>query len=339
MYEADLRSDHVEDMHHNQRLVLEDEPWVLNNILDENYHPNSARELPYDWKEHERILADVNHIQQVNRYRRNYLLLRDWNGKRPFKRIYYIFDTSIDQQDYFRGPIQSFYDYIQRANLPQFNVGIDEDSPSRKGNIYAGMYPIHPISKFDGFNEGHYNLHSATCQICLNPFMQTELIMRLHCDHFFHNHCMRHHWDAIGRSTYDCPLCPNASNWTLHSVGAIHPEAIDVWDNVQVTGLKHASMHPNLSTFAESMLPGKTAEATIILNDYWYNETNNTLLSNTWGDEVRSLSVEMSKMRTRRRIMHRQRAAAAAAAAAAAGGAGGGGGGAGRGGGGAGVGP
>lgn len=44
---------------------------------------------------------------------------------------------------------------------------------------------------------------TETCQICLDDFIETKLMIKIHCNHVFHVKCIQS-WCKIGRT---CPLC------------------------------------------------------------------------------------------------------------------------------------
>lgn len=87
-FEDRMLTEHVEDVLIEKRVVLHDEPWTLARYLYEKYRePN--RKLPelsdlLPTQETDKVLAKIRRIGEVNRTRRNYLLLTDWCNKRPW---------------------------------------------------------------------------------------------------------------------------------------------------------------------------------------------------------------------------------------------------------------
>jgi hypothetical protein len=63
----------------------------------------------------------------------------------------------------------------------------------------------------------------------------SSLIVKLHCDHAFHYHCIRDHWDVPDSITLRCPYCRSQDHpWGLHMTAGITPEVLDVWDYERV---------------------------------------------------------------------------------------------------------
>jgi hypothetical protein len=75
--------EHVEDVLITKRVVVADEWWHAANEVQGN-------STPVDWNRAYNVNIDkpiaffLKKISQTNRYRRDYLLLRDWSKRRPW---------------------------------------------------------------------------------------------------------------------------------------------------------------------------------------------------------------------------------------------------------------
>ncbi|CAG8974253.1 hypothetical protein HYALB_00009742 [Hymenoscyphus albidus] len=143
---------HVEGVLLERKIVLKDEWWQMYKLLEndkEPYGPTGGNWWShFDWQsinDNGNFVKGLERMEELNLLRRNNLLLRDWSGRKPIKQLYYVFDTRDDGQhrDY-RQAIDDFYWQITYlAGLTQW--GISKDSPSRRENIFKGLFPIHPI--------------------------------------------------------------------------------------------------------------------------------------------------------------------------------------------------
>jgi hypothetical protein len=85
--EERLDEEHVEDVLINKRVVFDDERWeIYNELRNEGYDPAKGFDIPMFAGSGRQITLEpyLRKISQVNRRRRNYLLLRDWSKRRPW---------------------------------------------------------------------------------------------------------------------------------------------------------------------------------------------------------------------------------------------------------------
>lgn len=79
--------EHVEDTLMSERIVPLDEFWYLNNTLRGGHEPLDWDSLYVEGQE-PLIYPTIRKISQVNRHRRDFLLLRDWSFRRPWHVLY-----------------------------------------------------------------------------------------------------------------------------------------------------------------------------------------------------------------------------------------------------------
>lgn len=197
-------------------------------------------------------------------------------------------------QDYFNEPINIFYEQIDKL------VELEKDpeckykspSPSSRANVWAQLFPIHPVSSTEPEKYSLRNCnYDGGCVICLENFEPSFVIVKLHCSHLFHYTCVRTMWDRPGVSTFACPMCRTGSvKWSLHEQAGIIPEVLDVWENEMIVGENTARRHPD------------TTEENDI---YWIHENERLALSIGWhdvyGEQRRDVMVEMANVREARR--------------------------------------
>ena len=75
--------EHVEDTLISKRVVVNDEFWELSNVLAGGHEPLNWNTL-YSSDFEDDICLILRKISQVNRHRRDFLLLRDWSHRRPW---------------------------------------------------------------------------------------------------------------------------------------------------------------------------------------------------------------------------------------------------------------
>ncbi|KAF4631519.1 hypothetical protein G7Y89_g6603 [Cudoniella acicularis] len=227
-FEIRILAEHVEDVFINKRVVGNDEWWDIHDKLRDDIC----------------VEILISKIGEVNMKRRNYLLVRDWNKQRPWDQLYFIFDTSATRRhNHMKGAISSFYRIIRDLeNIEQ--PGFEKQSPSRKVNIWKGLFAIHLIG--DKGPEG--------------PISKDRI--KLHCTHLFHYICVRDYWDDPDRYKMDCPNC-RSTGIVLHEVAGITPEVGDVWDNAVCMAV-NLGLNENLS------------------QDYWRHQAKLSNSSRNW---------------------------------------------------------
>ncbi|TAQ89222.1 hypothetical protein B7494_g2435 [Chlorociboria aeruginascens] len=285
-FERRLTLEHVEDCLLNKRIVVEDEAYMLNDLIydpQESYTSISDHGDLYDDVRERYVTRVARSITSINLQRRNFLLLRDWSKLRLFKQVYLIFDTSSDpnygEKNLLKRDIKWFYAHIDYlADKEPLS-----SSPSRRANIFSGLFPIHPLDSNElpaRFQDG--------CAICLEEY-ESSIVVELNCGHVFHHSCIREYFDKPGINHYLCPVC--RSSWLLHEQAGIHPEVIDVFDKVHHYGEEYTMWRPNIPSEDE----------------YWAGELDYMHRSHVWDMDPatwsswRSVRTEMVHMRTERR--------------------------------------
>lgn len=85
-----MDKEHVEDRLINKHLVIEDEQWdVAWAAVNASAEEQAALDRPgygliLGETGQPRVTEVIGKISEVNRYRRNYLCLRDWSLRRPW---------------------------------------------------------------------------------------------------------------------------------------------------------------------------------------------------------------------------------------------------------------
>ncbi|CAG8955381.1 hypothetical protein HYFRA_00011365 [Hymenoscyphus fraxineus] len=228
---------HVEGVLLERKIVLKDEWWQMYKLLEndtEPYGPTGGNWWShFDWQsinDNGNFVKGLERMEDLNLLRRNNLLLRDWSGRKPIKQLYYVFDTRDDGQhrDY-REAIDDFYWQITYlAGLEQW--GISEDSPSRRENVFKGLFPIHPVglhapSKVLPLLWNNDN-DTPRCLICWMDIGVGDLLAQLPCQagHTLHHKCILEEW---GNEFYDanqpCPV-KDGSPYNMHKEAGITQE-------------------------------------------------------------------------------------------------------------------
>ncbi|PSS16947.1 hypothetical protein M430DRAFT_59337 [Amorphotheca resinae ATCC 22711] len=241
---------------------------------------------------------DYEHVEDTLISKRVVVADESWEVAQALKggkQLYYIFDTAPAAQDYFLEPIKTFYEQID--TLVQLEKSDPEckyqhPSPSSRANVWAGLFPIHPVASTHPESYSLVNCnYEGGCAICQEAFAPAYVIVKLHCNHLFHYTCVRQMWDLSGINTFSCPLCrSNSVRWALHEQVGILPEVLDVWDHEATVGVDLARAHPDFED-EESL--------------YWVRENEKLSRSETWnekeGDRPRDVDIEMANVRQARR--------------------------------------
>jgi hypothetical protein len=80
-FEIRMDFEHVEDILIDKRVVVVDEHYELDVLIDGSSRPVDLRPMEFSQDSMEDLLDEIS---RVNRHRRNYLLLRDWSKRRPW---------------------------------------------------------------------------------------------------------------------------------------------------------------------------------------------------------------------------------------------------------------
>ncbi|KAA6413197.1 MAG: hypothetical protein FRX48_02941 [Lasallia pustulata] len=130
-----------------------------------------------------RVERSVNVIQRNVRSIYDYRLVRDWAHRRPWLKLYMVFDTSANKQ-------------LHEA-ITHIQGWFNEDTDRRNWDLFD----VQPVIK------GSMPGDNTTCSICMSDFVDSELMMQTHCRHGFHAQCLMEFWDSEYKYDYSCPLC------------------------------------------------------------------------------------------------------------------------------------
>ncbi|TGO55619.1 hypothetical protein BCON_0089g00140 [Botryotinia convoluta] len=307
-FEAKNNRYYVEDHLYDNRVIAEDEHWEITKLISQaDYHPDIVKERIPDVAQAREVRALAKKVSQVNTHRRNYLLLRDWSKKRPWKQLYFVFDTVTT--DTWRGLIDDFYNTMELLKvLPEtpekeqdaldYRARIEAD-PESEPNLFGNVFPIHPLPSHDPCK--YAGAYFGNCVYCLEDYAPRELWVQFFCNHMVHYDCGRDYWDNPGNPDFRCPLCRHIQSWELHKVAGIVPEAVDLWDNVDLVDAAEVSRHPIIQ------MEGTPADVEGFKELYWESEAAHLAESESWEfrnynrEKPRELHHEMAQMRNARR--------------------------------------
>ncbi|KUJ23978.1 uncharacterized protein LY89DRAFT_712928 [Mollisia scopiformis] len=328
---------HIEDVLVSKRLVYDDEWFFMAETLirDPDYDPEVFLDEadPSVEMGEQRMIGILQKTAEVNRLRRNKLLLTEWSESRPWKQLYVMCDTSAKGQPDLIPLIEAFWTKLE--TMKQHYKLAETNNPSNEANVWSKLFTIHPLATTDppsaarmgGFYEGD-------CCICQEDYKDEpdKIFMRLHCNHYVHFTCVRTMWDNPDKLTFPCPLCrTSASDWHLHDHAGISPEnpVLDVWDYEELEGMGYIAgapnaaiptdPHPDMDAHYHRTDLCKFVMSTLWDEDAGYPYVNpanprnmNDVLVGGAGVRNREPSVEMAVMRKKRRIRNRARAELAA---------------------------
>ncbi|TGO10976.1 hypothetical protein BTUL_0120g00140 [Botrytis tulipae] len=307
-FEAKNNRYYVEDHLYDNRVIAEDEHWEITKLVSQaNYDPDFIKDRVPDVAQAREVRALTKKVSQVNTHRRNYLLLRDWSKKRPWKQLYFVFDTVTT--DTWRGLIDDFYNTMELLKvLPEtpekeqdpldYRASIEAD-PESEANLFGNVFPIHPLPSHDPCK--YAGAYFGNCVYCLEDYAPRELWVQFFCNHMVHYDCGRDYWDNPGNPDFRCPLCRHTQSWELHKVAGIVPEAVDLWDNVDLVDAAEVSKHPIVQ------MEGTPADVEGFKELYWESEAAHLAQSESWEfrnyhhERPRELHHEMAQMRNARR--------------------------------------
>ncbi|TGO63454.1 hypothetical protein BOTNAR_0100g00140 [Botryotinia narcissicola] len=307
-FEAKNNRYYVEDHLYDNRVIAEDEHWEITKLISQaNYDPDFIKDRIPDVAQAREVRALTKKVSQVNTHRRNYLLLRDWSKKRPWKQLYFVFDTVTT--DTWRGLIDDFYNTMELLKvLPEtpekeqdaldYRASIEAD-PESEANLFGNVFPIHPLPSHDPCK--YAGAYFGNYVYCLEDYAPRELWVQFFCNHMVHYDCGRDYWDNPGNPDFRCPLCRHTQSWELHKVADIVPEAVDLWDNVDLVDAAEVSKHPIVQ------MEGTPADVEGFKELYWESEAAHLAQSESWEfrnyhhERPRELHHEMAQMRNARR--------------------------------------
>ncbi|KAL2065152.1 hypothetical protein VTL71DRAFT_4293 [Oculimacula yallundae] len=328
-----MNKEHVEDKRTDKQVVLIDEEYeVLDKLRTQGYAYVTPRIEPpvpeLSDEELELTIRPQKYIRklaEINQLRRNLLLLKDWNRKRPWKQLYCPYNTTAEG-DY--GPDSTdktrrgFWDEIRLFKLhltDQHFFYPQQDptnfNPSNHANIYSSLFPIHPTASHALPREMQQDDWDAGCPICSDEWdkISRKLFAQLHCGHFFHYTCLRSYWDEPDNITFKCPTC-RQNDWILREKIGVSAEVNDVFDYERSMGAQTGSyVFDAYYHDKEELLIEKSQEYDLLRGGYPTSvevEDDEGNFTETWeyrGDEKfsRRPDTEMAIMREYRRIRNR----------------------------------
>ncbi|KAF7956890.1 hypothetical protein EAE96_004214 [Botrytis aclada] len=307
-FEAKNNRYHVEDHLYDNRVIAEDEHWVITKLISRaDYDPDFVKDRVPDVEQAREVRALTKKVSQVNDHRRNFLLLRDWSKKRPWKQLYFVFDTVTT--DTWRGLIDDFYNTMELLKVLPETPGKEQDAseykarieadPESEPNLFGNVFSIHPLPSHDPCKyAGDY---FGNCVYCLEDYAPRELWLKFFCNHMIHYDCGRDYWDNPGNPDFRCPLCRHTQSWELHKVAGIVPEAVDLWDNVDLVDAGEVAKHPIVQ------MEGTPDDVEGFKEWYWESEAAHLAESEMWEynnfhrEKPREIAHEMAQMRNARR--------------------------------------
>ncbi|TGO24385.1 hypothetical protein BPAE_0104g00150 [Botrytis paeoniae] len=307
-FEAKNNRYYVEDHLYDNRVIAEDEHWEITKLISKaDYDPDFVKDRVPDVAQAREVRALTKKVSQVNAHRRNYLLLRDWSKKRPWRQLYFVFDTVTT--DTWRGLIDDFYNTMELLKVLPETPGKEQDAldyrarievdPESEPNLFGNVFSIHPLPSHDPCK--YAGAYFGNCVYCLEDYAPRELWVQFFCNHMVHYDCGRDYWDNPGNPDFRCPLCRHTQSWELHKVAGIVPEVVDLWDNVDLVDAAEVSRHPIVQ------MEGTPADVEGFKELYWESEAAHLAESESWEfrnyhrERPRELRHEMAQMRNARR--------------------------------------
>ncbi|PVH78457.1 hypothetical protein DL98DRAFT_573191 [Cadophora sp. DSE1049] len=239
-FEAKLAVEHYEDKLVTKQFSLLDEqsfaehrkwePEFSIEFLNDLFDPTPEGQQKHVYRELEDTVFKIfQDMGLVNRHRRNFRLLRDWIGKRPWKQIYQLYDsTNPAEPEWVREGIAEFH---KKAILPFKDDDNTTPAPSSYDNVVPQLFGFLPIdtAKCSKTKYG-CDLRREKCVLCKkryyggfseDPKGFCSTIVELHCKaaHKFHLKCIFNYWDARGKYLHSCPTCGDMAKLNYETVG------------------------------------------------------------------------------------------------------------------------
>ncbi|CZT11827.1 uncharacterized protein RAG0_15867 [Rhynchosporium agropyri] len=259
--------EHVEDKRIDKQVVLVDEKYEVFESLRTQGKFFSPVEVEIDpipeltdeeFEKNSIPQAYTAKIAEINQLRRNLLLLRDWNQKRPWKQLYCPYKTAPggdhgqDSEDPmvrgFHEDITEFHQHLAAlyATYPQQDPS--SFNPSNTANVFSSLFAVHPVASHCIPPEMQQDDWDAGCIVCMDEFdgISRKLMVQLFCNHYFHYTCVRGFWDVLDKGSFRCPLC-RQNDWVLKEQAGITAEVNDVFDYEELMGRQNGTYDFNQS--------------------------------------------------------------------------------------------
>ncbi|CZT43245.1 uncharacterized protein RSE6_03249 [Rhynchosporium secalis] len=242
-FEAALSVEHFEDKLVNKQITLlseqeiaERRPWApkintgnLNySFMQDNGMLNSIETVVLN------ILRDMG---LVNRHRRDFRLLRDWAGKRPWKQIYQLYDSENDREHpwVFRG-VTIFNSKVIKpfVDVEEQNIDGYPPPPTSIRKVLPRLFGFLPVNTCLRSTKEKYGIdfRRQSCTLCKKKYYQgrdtslpirgfSSTVVELYCSshHKFHLQCIFNFWDSRGKYLHSCPRCGEMAKLNYETVG------------------------------------------------------------------------------------------------------------------------
>ncbi|KAH7346327.1 hypothetical protein BKA65DRAFT_537021 [Rhexocercosporidium sp. MPI-PUGE-AT-0058] len=241
-FEAALAVEHYEEKLITKQISIIDEQqlaetdgWMPSTSIQSLNDAFDAPEIDKDGKrnqlkELETIIFKLFHdMSLVNRHRRDFRLLRDWAGKRPWKQIYQLYDsTNSAEPEWVRTGVTEF---DGRVILPFQDEDNQTPAPTSFKKIIPKIFGFLPID-IASYSKTKYgcDFRQDLCTLCKKRYYQGRsenpkgfgsTVMELHCKdhHRFHLKCIFEFWDGRGKYLHTCPRCGDMAKLNYETVG------------------------------------------------------------------------------------------------------------------------
>jgi len=243
-FELALTAEHVEDkLFTKQILAFNEEVGLTTGIYldaggvdkytveDNWFFPYGPGRLFEDF-----ALEICKSFSLVNRQRRNFRLLRDWIGGRPWyvtfrritrqeknkltashrQKIYQLYDTSTPSTQWLKKEIGRFQDIGLRENpKPEAN------RPSDLENVASQLFGFGPVDLSTMQAQAQFQ----SCGLCSVAYSggathdHSVAVLRCHPFHNFHLACIIAYWDHPNKYLHSCPTCGNSPTLNHERIG------------------------------------------------------------------------------------------------------------------------
>ncbi|KAH7410709.1 hypothetical protein BKA64DRAFT_360843 [Cadophora sp. MPI-SDFR-AT-0126] len=275
-FEAKLAVEHYEDKLITKQFSLLDEQsftehrkWEADISIEfqnEAFDPPQEGQPKNSFQEMEDVVFKIfQDMGLVNRHRRNFRLLRDWIGKRPWKQIYQLYDsTNPSEPEWVKERVAEFH---KRAILPFRNEDNTPPAPSSYENVVPKMFGFLPLETATcSKTKDGCDLRREKCALCKKCYYRgfsegpkgfCSTIVELHCKDAdkFHVKCIFGYWDARGKYLHSCPTCGDMAKLNYETVG-LNPAHGDFAHNNQ-----NYATAANVATYLHSDHPVLTKKA------------------------------------------------------------------------------
>ncbi|CAG8972552.1 hypothetical protein HYALB_00011402 [Hymenoscyphus albidus] len=252
-----------------------------------------------------RVRNLLRRVQKYTRPRYGHRLFTDWQGTRPWAKLYQLYNTE-GENEWAADGIRTFRETtLQNADdetpghlFEWLNPKPTE--PRRKAGKVLGMHPIDYSEQqriHAAGGETHFPVLSA-CGVCIEEskggFTFENTVALLPCGHLHHLKCIFEFWDMPGKYLHTCPTCGSAPKLNWQRVGLDVNKGNIRLDNQFVHNLEGYEAE-NATAYANSLNQARRALCDVppmgssrradMLEEgpsrYWLHENTNALLYTT----------------------------------------------------------